>query len=461
MVLAIESVLLLVIGIIAVLAIIAANAYFVAQEFAYMAVDRTRLAADAAAGDAAAERALSVTKRTSFMLSGAQLGITVTGLLVGYVAEPLVGRSIGTLLGGVGIPAEIGIAVGTISTLVGATLIQMIFGELYPKNLAIAHSAHLSRALANSTIVYLAVFGWLISFFDRSANLFLRLIKVEPVHDLDVSASADDLAHIIADSRESGNLPTDLSLMMDRILEFPRQNVEHAMIPRPHVDWVRPDMTLGDMRQLMAEGHTRYPVLDSNENPVGVIELADVLRYLEQGRLDAPVSEAMKDVLIIPEVMPLPMALSLLQRENSRMACAVDEYGSFVGALTVEDIAMEIVGKITDEHDTDVRNSIVAEGLNVWTMDGDVHLDEIARTIGEDLPEVDTETIAGLVIGVHGMLPEKGSTISVALPVDPAEFAMDQVTDRKLVIDILEVERHVPTKLRVRLVEDRNGEYVR
>jgi CBS domain containing-hemolysin-like protein len=117
----IEPILLLLLGMLVILAIIAANGYFVAQEFAYMSVDRTRLAARAAEGDAAAKNALAVTKRTSFMLSGAQLGITITGLLVGYVAEPLVGSSLGMLLGGVGVPTEVGVTVGTVSALAFAT----------------------------------------------------------------------------------------------------------------------------------------------------------------------------------------------------------------------------------------------------------------------------------------------------------------------------------------------------
>lgn len=224
----IEPILTLLLGILVILAIIAANGYFVAQEFAYMAVDRTRLAARAAEGDASAKLALDVTNRTSFMLSGAQLGITVTGLLVGYVAEPLVGESLGALLGGTGVPTEVGVTVGTVLALAAATVIQMIFGELYPKNLAIADPEPLARGLARSTLLYMTVFGWLISLFDKSANLLLRALRIEPVHDLDVSASADDLPHIIADSRHSGDLPLELSLMMDRILDFPQRDVEHA-----------------------------------------------------------------------------------------------------------------------------------------------------------------------------------------------------------------------------------------
>lgn len=132
-------------GILVVLLITAMTGYFVAQEFAYMAVDRSRLKARAAAGDAAAERALGVTRRTSFMLSGAQLGITVTGLLVGYVAEPLIGRGLGELLGGVGVPAGIGIAVGAVLAIAFSTLVQMLFGELFPKNLAIARPEPVAR----------------------------------------------------------------------------------------------------------------------------------------------------------------------------------------------------------------------------------------------------------------------------------------------------------------------------
>ena len=278
----IEALLTILIGTLIILAIIAVNGYFVAQEFAYMAVDRTRLAARAAEGDAASERALKVTKRTSFMLSGAQLGITVTGLLIGFVAEPFVGRSLGELLGGTGIPPEVGITVGTVLALLVATVVQMIFGELYPKNLAIANAEPMARRLARSTLVYLTVFGWLIGFFDKAANLFLRALRIEPVHDLDVSVSADDLPHIISDSRDSGDLPHELSLMMDRILDFPLRDVEHAMIPRSQVDWLDPDTTLGELRELMANGHTRYPIIEE-DTPVGVVHLADVLVRLATG----------------------------------------------------------------------------------------------------------------------------------------------------------------------------------
>jgi len=186
----ITAVLTLLLGLVIIGLIIAANGYFVAQEFAYMSVDRNELRTRADNGDDKAKAALKVTNRTSFMLSGAQLGITVTGLLVGFIAEPLVGESLGVLLGGVGVPTAVSVGVGTVLALVVSTVVQMIFGELFPKNYTIAAPLKSSLAMARSTSIYLAVFGWLIRFFDVSSNALLRLLRIEPVEDVDSTATA-------------------------------------------------------------------------------------------------------------------------------------------------------------------------------------------------------------------------------------------------------------------------------
>src|SRR5690606_3124188 len=170
-------------------------------------------------------------------------------------AEPLIGESLGTALGGVGIPTGVGIAIGTVLALVFSTFVQMLFGELFPKNLAIARPEPIAVGLATSTTWYLRLFGWLIWVFDGASNLLLRALRIEPVHDVEHSATARDLEHIVADSRESGDLPEELSVLLDRILDFPRQDVEHAMIPRSRVGTVREDQPVGEIRALMAGGH--------------------------------------------------------------------------------------------------------------------------------------------------------------------------------------------------------------
>lgn len=449
-----EPLLLLFSGILVILAIIAANAYFVAQEFAYMAVDRTRLSAQAASGDASAMLALTVTKRTSFMLSGAQLGITVTGLMVGYVAEPMVGRSLGVLLGDFGVPQAVGITIGTVLALLFATIVQMIFGELFPKNLAISNPEPMAKALAVSTTAYLAIFGWLITFFDKSANLFLKLLRIEPVHDIDVSASAEDLPHIIAESRESGDLPVELSLMMDRILDFPHRDAEHAMVPRALADWIEPDCTVGELRTMMAHGHTRYPVIDDDDVPVGVVHLSDILPQIKSGNLAAPASSVMRPVSIVPTLMPLPAVLDTLVKSGNKMVCVIDEYGGFSGVLTIEDIAMEVVGEITDEFDKSAIVPLREETESTWVMEGDVHLDEVERAVNYDLPRGDFETIAGLLIAELGRLPTKNDTVIIDLPTEGADIVSAHPVHRQLEVNVLRIARHVPTLVRVKLVED-------
>lgn len=307
----------LLLGVLVVLLITAVTGYFVAQEFAYMAVDRSRLNSLAQAGDLGAQRALAVTRRTSFMLSGAQ-GITVTGLLVGYVAEPLIGESLGTIFGGIGIPTAVGLGIGAVLALLFSTLVQMLFGELFPKNLAIARPEPVARWLARSTTLYLKLFGWLIWIFDQASNLLLRALKIEPVHDVEHSASARDLEHIVAESRETGTLPPELSTMLDRILDFPTRPVEHAMIPRTHVDTVRADDSLDHVITLMGRGHSRYPVVGADsEDIVGVIHLQDVLGLTPT--TDLTVRALTRSALIFPTILPCrrPWPNSPTARTNS------------------------------------------------------------------------------------------------------------------------------------------------
>ena len=448
----IAALLLLLAGLALTAAIIAANGYFVAQEFAYMSVDRVKLRARAEAGDASAKRALAVTTRTSFMLSGAQLGITVTGLMVGYVAEPFIGESLGALLGGAGVPAAVGITIGTVGALVLATVVQMLFGELYPKNLAIANPDPLSRGLARSTLIYLTVFGWLIRFFDASSNGVLRLMRVEPVHDVDASATAEDLENIIEDSRASGDLPEELAVLLDRILDFPDRDVEHAMIPRVRVDTVAPDTTVAEVRVLMSRAHTRYPVIGDHDEPIGVVHLADVLGT--DATDDRPATAIMRDPLVVPTLMALPDALALLTKTRNEMACVIDEYGGFAGVLTMEDLAEEVVGEITDEHDPDDVAGLEQDADGVWVMDGDLHIDEVERSVGRDLPRGDYETIAGFVIAEAGRLPEIGERIGVRLPVEGADMVEDVQTVRIIDIEVVEIERFVPRTVRITLREE-------
>ncbi|MFC5098895.1 hemolysin family protein [Amycolatopsis plumensis] len=433
------TVLNILLGVAVVLALTAATGYFVAQEFAYMAIDRSRLQAGAAAGDAGAKRALDITRRTSFMLSGAQLGITVTGLLVGYVAEPLIGGGIGELLAGIGLAPAAGLAVGTVIALGFSTIVQMVFGELFPKNLAIARPEPLARRLAWSTRLYLGALGWLITLFDKASNVLLRWLKIEPVHDVEHAATARDLEHIVAESRETGHLPAELSTLLDRALDLHERTAEHAMIPRPRVATVSGGLPLADVVTMMATGHSRYPVVGEDVDDVlGVIDLRDVLRLDEPERRSKTAADLAKPAVLVPASLPLPAVLTQLRDADEQLACVVDEYGGLAGVVTVEDIGEELIGEIGDEHDLVVADEPHPAADGSWTVPGELHIDEAERLLELDLPRGDYETIAGLVITELGRLPDRGDTVSVSTP-----------DGDRLVVTVTEVERHVPATVRI------------
>nr|WP_309225735.1 hemolysin family protein [Quadrisphaera sp. INWT6] len=452
-------VLQLLLGIVVVLVITAGTAYFVAQEFAYMTVDRSRLKARAADGDATADRALGVTRQTSFMLSGAQLGITVTGLLVGYVAEPLIGQAVGTALGGVSVPQAVGVGIGTAAALLLATGLQMVLGELFPKNLAIARPEPVALWLARSTRLYLSAFGWLIRIFDASSNLLLKALRIEPVHDVEHSATARDLEHIVADSRRSGDLPEELSVLLDRVLDFPQRDADHAMVPRTRVDTLQADAPVAEVLERMATGHSRYPVVSgtgADEAVVGVVHLTDLLGVGAE-QLGDPVRDHARRAVLVPTTMELPDVVDALAAAGEHMAVVLDEHGGMAGVLTAEDLAEELVGEIADEHDDAAAEPVVTTSGEdgPWTVPGEAHLDELERAVGRDLPRGDYETVAGFVIAQHGALPAVGDAVEVEPPDDPAR-PDDEPAPPALRFEVLAVQRHVPSSVRVSQVAEQD-----
>jgi CBS domain containing-hemolysin-like protein len=223
------------------------------------------------------------------------------------------------------------------------------------------------------------------------------------------------------------------------------------MIPRSRVDTVADTDTLGHVRELMAQGHSRYPVLAAGtQDVVGVVHLPDLLSTTEPDT--APVTAIARPALVVSHLSALPDVLRQLGETRNQLACVVDEYGGFTGVITLEDLAEELVGEITDEHDQPDPEYVPVEDGGGWEMPGDVHVDEVERALGADLPRGDYETVAGLVIAHHGGLPEEGTTLEIELPPDPAELAHDdEPAPGVLHVRVLAVDRHVPSRVRIEL----------
>ena len=445
---------LIAVGLVLVVLLTLATGYFVAQEFAYVSVDRNRLRQLADEGDAAAARALDITGRLSFTLSGAQFGITVTALLVGYAGEPLIGVALADLLGFTDLPYAARLAVAVALVLVFSTVLQMVVGELAPKNLAIARPIPLARSLSRSTQVYLAVAGPLIRLFDGASNRLLRAVGIEPVEELSPGATTADLEHVIDESRKRGALDEDLSLLLERGLAYRALSAEQAMTPRVDVDTVPATSTLAAVVDLLRTSpHSRFPVVAQDvDDVVGIVGLAELLEVPRERWGSVSVQDACSAAVVVPGSLPLPAALEQLRASRRQLAVVVDEFGGFDGVLSLEDIAEEVVGDIFDEGDE--REPEPPEGpADTHTLSARLRLDEVESSTGIRLPlGADYATVSGLVLGRLGRVARPGDTVTVDEVVEPGDVDDPSVPDR-IEIRVDEVERHVPavvTLLRLR-----------
>ncbi|MFF8393838.1 hemolysin family protein [Streptomyces sp. NPDC016172] len=426
-------------GLLAVFVLTAGTGYFVAQEFAYVSADRLALAREAEAGNRKAARALKVLERLSFMLSGAQLGITVTGLVVGFIAEPSVSALLRPVLSGVGIPDAAVSGISVVLAFVLATVVQMVLGELAPKNLAIAVPERLAKALAASTLAYLKVVGPLVHVFDSAANKLLRKAGIEPVEELHHGATLEELGHLIGESHEQGALPKDTAALLDHALEFSERTLGEVMVPRVDAVFVRKDATAAEAVDLIAKhGHSNYPVLGDHPDDInGVLGVAELMHLAADRLAGTPAGTLARRSLLLPNTLPLPDAVTQMRERDDEFAVVLDEHGGVAGIVTYEDIAEELVGDIADESDT-VTEIAVADG-DGWLVDAGRRLDEVAEAIGIELPEEeDYDTVAGLIIDRLGRFPTIGDRLTVELPEGGIA-----------VIDVRTLDRHVPERVRI------------
>jgi CBS domain containing-hemolysin-like protein len=423
-------------GFLLVLVVTAVTGYFVAQEFGYVAADRGRLRRDAEQGDQAAARALQVTERLSFVLSGAQLGITVTALLVGYVAEPFLGEGFSALLGGAGVPTAVSLPVSVALALLIATVVQMVLGELAPKNLAIARAEALAKALSRSTLMYLTVFGPIIRLFDRAAAGLLRRIGIEPIEELPEGATSEDLEQIIRESRANGGLDAELSTLLDRGLDFRGRTAAEAMIPRVDVHTIAATGSAADVVALLDTHRSRFPVRgDEVDEIVGVVSIADILAIAPADRSSVPVSSVMSAPVLVPSSLRLPAVLERLRSAHRQLACVVDEFGGFAGIITLEDIAEELVGQIRDEDD-EAEPAPERQPDGSWLVPARWRIDEITDATGVDLPVGDDyETVSGLVLARLGRVAQAGDSVTL--------------DGGSLSVRVESVDRHVPLTVRI------------
>lgn len=425
-------------GLLGVIVLITANGYFVAVEFSFIAAKRSTFVEGADSGDQRSKRALQVQKRLSFMLSGAQLGITVTTLVLGFVAEPAIATVIEPVLDAAGIPESASFGIALTIALVLATMAQMVFGELAPKNLAIAKPEPIARALATSTWMFMRVAGPIIRLFDGSANRLLRLIGVESVDELRGAVSTEELDLIVDSSAQSGHLTLLQASLLDRAIDFADLEASDAMVPWNRVDTIAADATAADLRDLMASTHSRFPVVDDDGQIKGIVHAKDLLGVDRNAYGSTTVLSMSHQSLAVPEAAGLDVVLGELREHATEMAIVIDEYGGPAGVVTLEDIVEELVGEIEDEYDWGAISEHLETEHGVWSVAATSRPDEIERVTGFELPDGEYDTVAGLVLDRLERIPEVGDSIVV-----------DGVQ-----IEVMEVDGYAIQKVRLRLDPD-------
>lgn len=398
--------------------LILACGLFVAAEFALITVNRNEVKNAADQGDRRAAGVLKGMSTLSTQLSGAQLGITLTNLGIGFLAEPAIAALLDGPLESAGLSEAMARSISIGLALVLATILTMVFGELVPKNLAIAKPFATAKAVVGFQRGFSTVTKPLLSFFNGNANWIVRRFGIEPKEELASTRSAEELVALVGHSAREGILPSETAEMLRRTVAFGNRRAHDVMTPRTRMVTVNAADTVDQVLELAAKtGHSRFPLVNADGHEVhGLVHIRTLLGIPHDQRDLTAVGEHQDQATLVPDTVELDGLMDQLRQTGSQMAILIDETGDIAGLLTLEDLVEEIVGEVRDEHD---REESTSEALseNSWRLDASLHSYEANEIIGCEIPDdSDYETLAGLVTVHLGRLGQIGDSITLTVP---------------------------------------------
>ncbi|WP_420633849.1 hemolysin family protein [Candidatus Palauibacter sp.] len=420
----------------AVLALVVANAFFVATEFALVSARRSRIGEMADAGDRLARVVRKAQGDLDRAISGTQVGITLASLGLGWIGEPALVRSLEPLFGALGIvanPATLHTTAIVIAFIL-LTYLHIVLGELVPKTVALVRPEAVSRYLAGPLMAFNRLVSPGIWLLNGSARLFLKLIRA-PVGDtrgVEHVHSPDEIELLVRQSLREGAVEKDEQAMIEGVFDLTHTVVREVMTPRPDIVSVGADDPVKVILEVVAEsGFSRLPVTeDSLDDIVGIIVVKDLLPEVVAERPSGLVArDMMREALFVPESKAVDDLLAEMRTRKTHMAVVVDEFGGTDGIATLEDLLEEIVGEIYDEHDEAEEGMEVGPDGSV-ALDGGVSFADLLSGLGiddmEDAEEYDT--VAGYVIGALGRIPEPGDRV----PLGGGELEVSELADRRI-----------------------------
>ncbi|MFJ6938563.1 hemolysin family protein [Streptomyces sp. NPDC101132] len=391
---------------------------FVAAEFSLTTVERSELERAVERGDRGAASALKAVRSLTFQLSGAQLGITVTNLVIGMLSEPSIAKLLSGPFEDMGLSETTASSVALVLGTALSTVVLMVVGELVPKNWAISSPLNVARHVATPQRVFSAAFKPLIGHLNSTANRVVRRFGMEPAEELASARTPQELVALARHSAKEGALEKDTAELFVRTLNLADLTAENVMTPRVQVTALDVQTTAEDVANAtMATGLSRFPVYrGSLDTVVGTVHIKDVLALPAEQRHRYPVSQLLREPLLVPESLTVDRLLDRLSGRQT-MAVVIDEYGGTAGVATLEDIVEEVVGEVRDEHDPHETPDLApagtdANGRRLYSADGAARTDQLER-IGLRAPEGPYETLAGLIATVLGRIPAVGDSLEM------------------------------------------------
>lgn len=426
------------------IALLAANGFFVAGEFALTASRRSRLEQLSGQGNARARTALKSVRELSLMLAGAQLGITMASLGLGYVAEPAAASGIEALLGGlVEIPDALQHTIGLVIGLAIVVFLHMVVGEMAPKNVAIAEPERSALWLAIPFRAFVVIFRPFILLLNAVANGCLRLLGVEPVDEVEATHTTEDIGAMIAASAREGELDRFEQRLLSGAIVFSDLDAGSVMVPRTEMSALPITATPQDVERLSLEtGHSRVPIYGrSPDNILGFFHTKDLLKISPHEHNEALPRRFIRQMLVVPESRKLHPLLFDMRDRRSHFALVIDEHGGTAGIVTIEDLIEELVGEIRDEHD-DAELGIERLGAGRYLAPGALRLHEVSERIGLRLPEGDYDTLAGFLMDRLKRIPKRHDTIEFK----DWRFEVRSVQRRRVVQVLVEAPAEDPAR---------------
>ena len=387
---------------------------FVASEFALVNTDRNELESRQQDGEKNLRLPIMAVKRTSTHLSAAQLGITLTTLLTGFLAEPAISSLLSPWLTGLGLGENTVSVVGAVTALTIATLFSFLFGELVPKNMALSVPVGTLKAVAFFQIGFTYLFYFIIIFLNNTGNFFVRRFGVEPKEELSAARSAEELSSLVLRSASLGSLEENTATLLSRTLRLAELSATEIMTPRPKMNSLDSKQNATDIIKLSIQsGHSRFPITGEDiDDVIGAVHLKHALAVPADKRESVPVTALIQDVIRVPETMSLERLTLELREKGLQIAIVIDEYGGTAGMATLEDLVEEIVGELDDEHDERLGTLTVVSGDQV-SFSGLKRPDEL-EPFGIEIPESDDyDTASGFVMTSLGRLPEVGDEVEI------------------------------------------------